>query len=167
MSSSLLERNTLVLEQFTGKKLIPQENFEEYEVPRPALVRWDPQNSSTKINYSTTYWSCVPVNLTNLVNVSFALEQFKFEYLTAKWQAERAGMSAPEDIFNCDSYKNILLMGSIIKEFIRERLEDETLKSDFWFDALERLHSGFSPVDEEDAGDLKAINKAWLNFLKR
>lgn len=89
-----------------------------------------------------------------------------FNYLVEAWHQERTGMSSPDDIFNCDAYKEILLMGRDIEKFILKRMKSENEKPDFWFDALERLNLRFSPVNEEDAGDLRAINQTWLNWYK-
>jgi hypothetical protein len=89
-----------------------------------------------------------------------------FNKLVGDWHKERAGMSSPDDIFNCASYKKILNLGPIIQGYIINKMENKKNKPDFWFDALEKINFGFTPVDEKDAGDLTAINNAWLKWLK-
>lgn len=90
-----------------------------------------------------------------------------FDKLVQDWHKERAGMSSPTDMFNCEAYKEILALGHRAQNLIFKRMKNESDQPDFWFDALEKFNQGFSPVNEEDYGDMKAISNAWLNWAKR
>ena len=60
-------------------------------------------------------------------------------------------------------YYQIIGMGPKVVPLILRELEKET---DHWFWALEAI-TGENPVKEDDAGDMRASARAWLEWGRR
>jgi len=61
------------------------------------------------------------------------------------------------------SYQNIIGMGPAVVPLILKELEKEP---DHWFWALEAI-TGENPVGENEAGDLEASARAWVQWGKQ
>jgi len=89
------------------------------------------------------------------------LEQFRA--LADEWRAETSVLSDPTAKFMHPAYQRIIGMGRPALPLIFAELRD---RSGHWFWAL-RAITGDDPVPRADAGSIRAMRKAWLDYGKQ
>ncbi len=87
----------------------------------------------------------------------------KFNQLAAAWRRETALKSSVTAIAMHPAYQQIIGMGEQALPLIFHQLQTEP---DHWFWALQAI-TGENPVPDENAGDLEAMAKDWLDWGKR
>lgn len=89
--------------------------------------------------------------------------QLYFDKEKAIWREETLMQSSPDLIYGNKHYENIINMGEIAIKFM---LNDMYRNDEFlWTKALREL-TGSNPLDEDDAGIVKAIVNKWLKWAK-
>jgi hypothetical protein len=84
--------------------------------------------------------------------------EMNFNRLSQKWKAETGGYSSVGSIVMHPAYLEIISHGEKMIPFI---LKDLQAKPSHWFIALKTL-AKTSPVNPEDAGNIKKMTAAWL-----
>jgi len=87
------------------------------------------------------------------------LEQ-RFQNLKSDWVSKSRHLSNTAQISLIFSYQRIIGMGPAVVPMILKELQKET---DHWFWALEAI-TGENPVSKEEAGDVEASAKAWIQW---
>jgi hypothetical protein len=86
----------------------------------------------------------------------------KFYSLKAKWLKEIEFLSDTNEICTCEAYQQIIGMGEAALPFIHVELQTAP---DHWFWALKAITCE-DPVPENERGNLAAMTKAWLEWLR-
>ena len=111
----------------------------------------------------TPSWQIVfPPYSTATVQVSPSEEE-EFQALADEWLADTRYESRVQSMIVHPSYQRIVGMGERALPLILQRLERET---DHWFPALQAI-AGENPVPPEDAGNLDAMTRSWLQWGRR
>ena len=87
----------------------------------------------------------------------------EFQGLADEWLADTLGESRVQSMILHPSYQRIVGMGERALPLILHRLERE---ADHWFPALQAI-AGENPVPPEDAGNLDAMTRSWLQWGRR
>jgi len=87
----------------------------------------------------------------------------RFQFLKDDWKRNTRHLSNVAQISLVFSYQNIIGMGPAVVPLILKELEREP---DHWFWALEAI-TGENPVGENEAGDLEASARAWVQWGKQ
>jgi len=87
----------------------------------------------------------------------------RFQFLKDDWKRNTRHLSNVAQISLVFSYQNIIGMGPAVVPLILKELEKEP---DHWFWALEAI-TGENPVGENEAGDLEAPARAWVQWGKQ
>ena len=83
-----------------------------------------------------------------------------FNELSEKWRCETHFLSATDDIVLHPAYQSIIGMG---REVIPLLLRELQRKPSHWFWALRSI-TREDPVRPEDAGNIRKMTEAWLNW---
>ena len=89
--------------------------------------------------------------------------QERFQTLRDDWKSRTQHLSNVAQIALVFSYQQIIGMGPNAVPLILAELQQEP---DHWFWALEAI-TGENPVPKQDAGDVEASTRAWLEWGKR
>lgn len=84
----------------------------------------------------------------------------RFHRLADQWDKESAFMSSVTDMARLPSYQKIIGMGWAAVPFMLEDLKNEPRH---WFTAL-RIITDTNPVPPEDAGKIKKMAAAWVQW---
>ena len=84
----------------------------------------------------------------------------RFQELRDDWKSKTRHLSNTAQIALVFSYQSIIGLGPDVLPLILTELEKEP---DHWFWALEAI-TGENPVSKEDAGDIEASAKAWIQW---
>ncbi len=87
----------------------------------------------------------------------------RFRELTDDWKSRTRHLSNTAQIALVFSYQKLIGLGPPVVPLILAELENEP---DHWFWALEAI-TGENPVSNEDAGDMDASAKAWIQWGKQ
>lgn len=87
-------------------------------------------------------------------------KQKQFHRLVNRWKKETAHLSSSAQMARHPAYQEIIGMGSSVVPFLLAELQR---KPDFWFLALREI-TGENPVLPEDAGKIKEMTQAWLEW---
>lgn len=87
----------------------------------------------------------------------------EFKKLVKEWKRETTYLSSVQAMAMHPAYQRIIGMGPQVVPLILKELSRET---DHWFWALCAI-TGENPVNKEDAGNMEAIRKAWLDLGKK
>ncbi|MBU1426290.1 MAG: hypothetical protein KKH12_14005 [Gammaproteobacteria bacterium] len=85
-----------------------------------------------------------------------------FNTLRTQWRDETEFLSSPYEMAMNESYQQIIGLGESVVPLI---LQDLAKSSDHWFWALKAI-TRHNPVNEQDAGDVSKMAKAWLAWGK-
>jgi len=94
---------------------------------------------------------------------SYIINYMFFCILSEKWKDETKYLSFTKDIYNSDSYKRIVKLGSSVLPFIFKELEKEP---NHWFHAL-RTITNENPVKENSKGNVKLMSNDWITWAKQ
>src|SRR6266700_3190093 len=97
-----------------------------------------------------------------LIDIDSATEQ-KFKRLADQWRKETFLSSSSTDIVCHPAYLKIIGMGPVVVPLLLRELQNDL---DHWFSAL-RVITEEDPVNREDAGNIKRMSEAWLDWGKR
>lgn len=86
--------------------------------------------------------------------------EMKFQVLAQEWKRESRFASTGNQMFILPSYQKIIGLGP---EVIPVILRDLQKESNHWFWALAAL-SGENPVTPQDAGNVRTMRQAWINW---
>jgi hypothetical protein len=89
--------------------------------------------------------------------------QERFQTLKVDWKSKTRHLSNVAQIALVFSYQQIIGMGPKAVPLILAELEHEP---DHWFWALEAI-TGENPVPKQNAGDIEASARLWLEWGKR
>jgi hypothetical protein len=84
----------------------------------------------------------------------------RFHRLAEQWDEESAFMSSVTEMVMLPSYQKIIGMGWAAVPFMLEDLKNEPRH---WFAAL-RAITDINPVSPDDAGNVKKMAEAWVNW---
>ena len=97
------------------------------------------------------------------IEISQLNVESEFAKLVEEWRRETAHLSSIQTIAMHTAYQRIIGMGPQVVPLIMKELSKEV---DHWFWALCAI-TGENPVNKEDAGDIEAMRKAWLDLGKK
>lgn len=84
----------------------------------------------------------------------------EFSALAAEWKEKTRYLSNTTQMAMMPSYQRIIGLGPAVVPLILEELQKERRQ---WFWAL-RYIAGVNPVPPEDAGNVKAMAEAWIQW---
>lgn len=119
---------------------------------------------------SLFFWGSCGVVLAAFLALAWVLYTYHYatrrEFLDHKqrWQNETAFMSSLSTIVMHPSYQAIIRMGDRVLPFIFEDLERNG--PEHWFYALTKI-TGAQPVRSQDAGNLVAMTRIWLDWWEK
>lgn len=93
-------------------------------------------------------------------NSECAVLQANFRALAQKWQNETSHLSSAARMAQHPAYLDIIHMGTAVVPLLLRQLQRNP---DFWFAAL-RAITGENPVPPRNAGKLKEMARAWVEW---
>lgn len=84
----------------------------------------------------------------------------RFNKLAKKWKDDTQFVSSVETLITHPAYVEIINMGKDILPYMFKRLQKH---GEHWFFALQKI-TGADPINPEDAGRVKEMTAAWLNW---
>jgi hypothetical protein len=87
-----------------------------------------------------------------------------FNRLAKKWKNETSGYSSAASMVMHPAYLEIISYGEKMIPYI---LKDLQQKPSHWFIALKTLAKNYSPVKPEDAGNIKKMTEAWIEWGRK
>jgi hypothetical protein len=109
------------------------------------------------------YWVAIKKSLQRLVVGSATRTEdiaVKFSVLVELWRKDTEFSSSSTSIVEHAAYREIVSWGDRAVPLI---LRDLELNGGHWFNALQEL-TGVNPVDASDAGRVRKMREAWLNW---
>jgi len=94
--------------------------------------------------------------------LSVRIDEIEIEFITLaeKWKEETGAYSTSRQITSNQHYLEIIGMGKAVVPYILKELKEEP---DLWFTALRSINR-FSPINNEDYGDIEKMTEAWINW---
>ncbi len=84
-----------------------------------------------------------------------------FQTLADEWRRDTARLSLASDKVKHPAYQRIISMGRPAVPLILRDLDEH---GGFWYNALESLADGSTPVRPQDRGNVKKMKAAWLQW---
>lgn len=104
------------------------------------------------------------IHLPNDLSIdNYIISYMFFCILSEKWKEETKHFSFSKDIYNSDSYKRILKLGTNVLPFILKELEKAP---NHWFHALRSI-TNENPVKESSKGNVKLMSNDWITWAKQ
>jgi hypothetical protein len=87
----------------------------------------------------------------------------RFQKLAGEWSRDTWHISSPKDLTNHPKYRQVIDLGwDVVPSLLRELHRTDR----FWFTALSEI-THLRPFDPKDAGNVKRMTDAWLDWGRK